>query len=290
MKKLLKGFFLQMFAEGEAGSESAGAAGQQEAVVVYGKPEGEGAKTAGEENPGTPSATEEESFEDLIKGKYKDDFEKRVRGILNDRMRGTKEKESGYAAMAPVMRMLAAKYGQNPDAIDYVKLSQAVKADDAFFESAALERGITAGEFRSNMEVASLKEQLEKNERETRGRAAFEQMKREGEALKEFYPNFSLETEMRNPDFVRMMRAGLRLRDAYEVVHRNEINSQMMHYAAKKAQEQVSKSVQANQNRPEENGTESVPAVVYKDDPAKLTKADRKAIKERARRGERISF
>lgn len=290
MKKLLQTFNLQLFDEGEGeGSTDAGLANQQQAVVVYGKASTGAEETTGGTASDTPPATEE-TFEDLINGKYKEDFEKRVKGIVSTRMKANNERAARYDAVEPVLKILATKYGQNPENLNFEQLAKDLQADDSLYEEVAMERGMSPKEFRMSLELDAMRAQRARNEQEEQARVAYERITREGEALKQFYPNFNLDAEMQNPAFGRLMTAGISVRDAYEVIHRNEINGQMMQYAAQKASEEVAKSVQANQARPTENGAGSAPAVVYKSDPSKLSKEDRKAIKERARRGEKIAF
>ena len=61
-----------------------------------------------------------------------------------------------------------------------------------------------------------------------------------------------------------------------------------MQYAGQKAAQQVAASVQANRNRPPENGGANTGAVNGTPDVAHMSKADRRALIERARSGERV--
>lgn len=47
--------------------------------------------------------------------------------------------------------------------------------------------------------------------------------------LKRIYPGFDLDQEVRNPEFLAMLRAGLSVRRAYEVLHLDEIKTVNVH-------------------------------------------------------------
>ena len=61
-----------------------------------------------------------------------------------------------------------------------------------------------------------------------------------------------------------------------------------MQVAAQKTAQKLSNSIQANQRRPEENGTTGQAASVTTFDYRKASKAEREALKARIRRGEKI--
>ena len=85
-----------------------------------------------------------------------------------------------------------------------------------------------------------------------------------------------------------MLRAGVPVRDAYEVSHLGDIQARNAAKAAAEMEKRVMDNVRAKGMRPNENGTTSQPGVIVKNDPSKFTKADREEIARRVRRGERI--
>ena len=105
------------------------------------------------------------------------------------------------------------------------------------------------------------------------------------------YPDFDLKREVaENPRFIAMLRAGVPVRDAYEVSHLGDIQARSAAKAAAEMEKRVMDNVRAKGMRPNENGTTSQPGVIVKNDPSKFTKADRAEIARRVRRGERIVF
>ena len=75
--------------------------------------EGEGAATgvtvadaAPQEAPQDPG-----EFDALIQGKYKEQYQEKVRDILQKRLKGSKETVEKYNAVAPTLTLLAQKYG-----------------------------------------------------------------------------------------------------------------------------------------------------------------------------------
>ena len=103
------------------------------------------------------------------------------------------------------------------------------------------------------------------------------------------YPEFDLRREVaENPRFIAMLRAGVPVRDAYEVSHLGDIQARNAAKAAAEMEKRVMDNVRAKGMRPNENGTTSQPGVIVKNDPSKFTKADRAEIARRVRRGERI--
>ncbi len=78
---------------------------------------------------------------------------------------------------------------------------------------------------------------------------------------------------------------------AYQVIHRDEIQPAAMEYAARKTQEKLAASLQANASRPVENGVGATGAQAeVRMDPSKWSKEDRAEVRRRVARGERIEL
>ena len=104
------------------------------------------------------------------------------------------------------------------------------------------------------------------------------------------YPSFDLNAEVKNPQFLSMLRAGVPVQHAYEVVHMDQIKAGVAAMQAKATEKQVVDGIRAKGARPQENGTTSQGAFIVKDDVSKLSKRDRAEIIRRAARGEHIEF
>ena len=163
MRDVLFPMNLQLFAEGGApsgdgGGEGTGVTAQAAAVqtkgaksnplanVVYGKQkESAPAAEVQKETAVTkeePTVDLDAEFEELIKGKYKDQYGKRVQNTVQQRLKGTRETEDRLNAMNPLMDLLSARYGVKADDID--GLTKALEGDDAFFEQAAQDHNMDA--------------------------------------------------------------------------------------------------------------------------------------------------
>lgn len=302
MRKLtLAPFFnIQLFAEGggaPAGGEGAAAAApvaapQQPGVksnpladVQYGKQES--APAAGEKG----SAEERNSrFEELIKGEFKDLYDARVQNTIRERLKGNEATVQKYNALAPVLDLLAGKYGVEADNIE--ALSKAIEEDETFYEDEALEKGLTVQQVKEirkmQRENAALKAQVEEKSRKENADATYAAWMQQAEALKQVYPSFDFATEAQNEQFRRLLQSGIPLQTAFEVIHKDEIIPAAMQYTAKQVEAKVANNVRAGQKRPAEGAAGGRSAVQVKSDPSKFTKADMDEIARRVARGERI--
>lgn len=109
---------------------------------------------------------------------------------------------------------------------------------------------------------------------------------RECAELRESYPSFSLESEMKNPQFSELLRLGVPMKTAYEAANFSLLLSAAMHYAA----EQTAKKTAVSPVRVGENPVLGRASAVRKPDVNSLTKADIIRIIEASRRGEKITF
>ncbi len=112
--------------------------------------------------------------------------------------------------------------------------------------------------------------------------------KQEAEA-RELYPKLSLKEELKDPRFAELLKCGLDVRSAFEVVHKDEILCASMEYAAREVERMMTNKLMAEGKRPMENGGDHGPAV-SKTDVKAMTRQDRKDIIRRVRMGEKITF
>ena len=188
--------------------------------------------------------------------------------------------------------MLSKKYGV--DASDIDALNKAIQEDDSYYEEEAMEKGISVQQLkeirRMERENADLKKQMEEHNTKENASKLYASWMNQAEQLKSVYPSFNLESEMTNPEFVKLLRAGIDIRPAYEVLHQNEILPAAMQFATQTAERKLANKVMANGARPVENGMNSQSAAVVKSDVSQLSKADRQEIARRVARGEKIRF
>lgn len=306
-KSMIRRLNLQLFAEGTGtGSgtgEAAPAAGETNkgvknplANVVYGKQE---TPAAGEQEP-APNAQDSEhsaeSFDSLIKGKYKAEYDKAVQDIVQKRLRGSRETEATLTdrigKMQGVLDELGQKYGV--DATNLEALSNAMHTDDQFFEREANDRGMSVQQLREIKRMERENESLRRQMRERADReqadAIYRKWMQEAETVKQQFPSFDLQQELENPQFQSLLRANVDVATAFQVIHKDEIIPAAMQYTARQVQSKMANSVAANNARPKENGIASGASAIVKTDVSQLTKADRAEIARRVARGEKIRF
>lgn len=238
--------------------------------------------------PQETSADPDAEFESLIRGKYKDAYDTRVRDTIHKRLKGSRETVEKYNALTPALRVLANHYGV--DASDAAALSRAVEGDDSFFRREAERRGMGVRELRAiqslERENAVLRSAYTQRSRNAYAQQQFDAWSKQGEALKEQYPDFDMNTEVQNPRFRQLLMSGLKVEEAHLLLHRQEILEQ----AARDMHSRIANSMQHPATRPPENGTGGRSSAITKSDVASMSRADREAIRRRAARGERIKF
>ena len=231
-------------------------------------------------------------FEELIKGKYKEQYNKRTQDTIQKRLKSTKETVDKYNELAPTLEMLARKYGV--DATDVKALNQAIEEDDSYYEEEALEKGLTVEQLKSirkmERENADLKRQMQEEKTRKNADRLYQSWMNQAEQIKGVYPSFTLEAEMQNPRFTDLLRNGIDLRTAYEVLHKDEIIPAAMQFTAQNVQQKLTNKIIANGARPTENGINSQSSAVVKSDVSQLSKADRQEIARRVARGDKIRF
>ena len=260
--------------------------------VKYGKQEDSVQTTDAHTTETEPTVDRKTEFKKLIKGEYKDEFGEEVQSIVQNRLKGTKEQVARLESLTPLLEMIAKKYGV--DSNDVEALVKAIEDDDSYFADEAMERGITVDELKRirkiERENEDLKKQMEEQKKQDDANKLYQKWFEESESAKQFYPNLDVQAELKNEDFARLLMAGVDVKSAYEVIHKDEIIGGAMQYAAKTVEKKVVDKIRANGNRPVENGISSNSAAVVKTDVSQLTDADMDEIIRRVRNGEKISF
>ena len=236
-------------------------------------------------------------FEQMIKGDFKDAFTKKFQAEFNQRFKEHKQNEVQLKALQPILDALGSKLGVDPN--DVEKLAKAVQADDSYFEDEAAEKGVTVESLkytkqleRENAEKTAALEEAEKKREADR---YFQLWMQETDACKKVYPGFDFRKEVAEPgtgaEFMRLLKAHIPMKTAFEVVHKDQLLSGAIGYARADEQKKTMDTIKARGMRADENGSSgNAAAMVLKSDPSKFSKADRREILRRAGRGERIEL
>lgn len=288
------------------GEAAAPSAGDKTVKVLYGKQPD--AVTAGQVNGGTNDLDAEgqpsthttsntledkrKAFDQMVNGEYKDQFTERMQQIINRRFKESKQMSAQLQSQGKIMQLLSSKYGV--DAGDVDALYSAINQDDAFFEDEASKAGMTVKQFKEMRQLQAERDQLQamvrNADQQRQAQETYSRWMQQAEQVKQMYPQFDLRQELTNESFGRLLKAGIDVRTAYQVVHQDELMQKGMMAAANNAAAATAKSIQAQKNRPAENGAGSSPGVIVKSDVSKFTKADRQDIIRRVMRGEKISL
>ncbi len=139
---------------------------------------------------------------------------------------------------------------------------------------------------------ARMKGEQANAQREAALRQHFARLTRQGEELKQTFPDFDLMREMQNPAFVRMTApgTGVSVKDAFYAVHGEDIQRESMQYAAIQAGRRIAASVQAGASRPVENGIQAASPVMIGIDIRGMNKKQREEYRRRIHSGETINF
>ena len=133
----------------------------------------------------------------------------------------------------------------------------------------------------------------ERLERARRAGRRCAQWLREAAQARQDYPGLDLKAELAAPTrgrFLALLRGGVDVKTAYEVLHKEELIGGAMHYAAQVTERQTLERLRERTSRPRENGGGTAPAAPAKKDPRAFTKKERDEIARRVMRGERIEF
>lgn len=308
MSDFTKKFHFHMFDGAAGGGGAASSAGEgtgetsaaAEPVVVYGKAEAaeDGTSQVGTDTQTEGGAAQEEpadldkEFEELISGKYKEQFSTRVQNTVQRRFKNNADFENQLAqykdAVAPIAEALGV------DVSDIKGLKKAFESNDGLYAQLAEEQGLTPEQLRENLQLRAdakkgraMQQEILKQQEQ---RAMFEQWDAQAEELKGVFPGFDLNQELKNTDFLENLELVRDVGRAFYLTHMEDILSGAMETSAKTAQQQTVKAIQQKAARPPENAASSQPAIIRKDDPSKMTAEERRIVAEKVRRGERIVF
>ena len=280
--------------------ETANSPAEADVTPDAGETKSEGnAKKSGVSTTSDSLEAKRQAFKELIEGEYKDQYTEMFQSAFNRRFKETKSMETSLSAQKPIMDMLMQRY--NVADGDPAKLLKALEQDDAYWEEAADKAGLSVEQFkamqkleRENAELRALRqrqaEQQQRIEGQQRAQQQLDRWYAEGEKLKELYPGFDFRAETANKAFTDLLKSGISVQQAYEVIHMDEIKANAARAAAQNAGQQMVAKLQSKASRPQENGTSSSSAVITKSDVHSLSRKDRAEAVRRAQRGDIIKF
>lgn len=264
-------------------------------LEAEGKPTGAG-KTDVVDTSDTLEARRK-AYNDLINGEYKDLDQERFQQVFDRRFKQVKGMEAELAENKEIVDLLKSRYGV--DSVADVK--KAFKEDYDFWERAAEEEGMTYEQHQLKLKQDEAIRKLERENAEfkaiqqrqigeQRAKQQIDAWNEEAKAVKQIYPNFDIRTEVKNEQFLGLLKNGISMEHAYRVLHFEELTNDVARMAAKTADAQARERIKQKASRPSENGTSSKSAIIVKNDVSSLTRKDRAEIARRVARGEKIIF
>ena len=226
------------------------------------------------------------------------EYNKQMQAVVQSRLKSAKGAEEHLAKITPALELLARKHGLNPENIDYDALAKKISDDDSYYEDKALQMGTSVETAKKidqqERDTARQKKAEELSIQEQKMRNHFMSLENQAVEMQKVVPNFDLQTELKNPAFLRMTspNVGISVRDAYYAVHHDEMQAAAMQATAKATAQKISNNIQAGQRRPDENGISgqapSATTFDYSKASAEQRAAFKKDLRERLARGEKV--
>lgn len=221
-------------------------------------------------------------FEALISGKYKKQFAARVQKIIDRRLKEAKKRREDSQTNERIVETLLKRFNiadGNTEKSERMITTDMMQNGSAGADKEALLRRLMA-------ENEYLRRRREEDARIAQAKSKAEAWRAQAAEAIEEYPDLNLESELENEDFVALIKAGVGVKQAYEVTHLNDILAK----TSKSTEKKVVDSIRAKGGRPIENGSDPTAGIIIGNDAAKLTKKQREEYARRAAMGERISF
>lgn len=235
--------------------------------ILYGKqPDQLQPEETQQETPPKP-IDRAKAFDELIKGEYKDEYNARAQKMINSRFKAAKALEERSKAIQPVLDLLSQRYGIATDDAEFAtKLHAAVDADDGWLADEADRQGLTVAQLKEQQkaqnELANLRSTLAEIQRQRGIESTLANWQREAEQVAMMYPGFDLNAECdenteNGQQFLSLLRAGVGVKTAYQVVHQDELLSGAIQHAVTTTQQRTVDNIRARGMRPAEAGAGS---------------------------------
>ena len=196
----------------------------------------------------------EAAWNDILKNP---EYNSRIQDIVQKRVANMK---SALDALTPALETLGQKYGMDVSDIskmDLQELAKRINDDDSYFEDRAEEMGSSPETARRVFQAELAEKRRDMYANEEIARRHYEDLVRQGEALKAKIPNFDLQRELQDPRFARMTApgGGWNVEQAFNAVHHDALVKLATEQAARQASQALSNSIQAGKSIPAENGS-----------------------------------
>ena len=219
-------------------------------------------------------------FDELIRTKYKKQFSDKVKSIISRRIKEVKSVKEKAEKDAATVEMIMKKFNiKSDDTQEIERVIDETMTETTDTKHAQLIRRLI-------MENEFLKKDKEKRMYESKSQSVANKLKAQVEETKKIYSDFDIKKELENPEFRRLIKAGVSVKNAYEVANIDTI----LDSNSKKTEKNILDSIKSKSNRPVENGSDLTGGILLANGISKLTKKQRAELAKRASRGEKIEF
>ena len=240
-----------------------------------------------EDNPDEATKEDVEADEEPYRVyRSKDDWQKEFDGIIGKRLKDQRQQQEKLNAYEAKLSEIAAVYGTDINGLD--------EKINKLLEDKAYDEGTTPENLKARLqrdrEYAQLKEMQQQLEHQENLRKFESSVAPEIDALKKkrprLYDDLSVESITANPLFVELLANGYTLEKAYEMLNVDKVKD----YVRRSTRATVANNIKARGARPSEGAAMSAGSGASHIDVTKLTREELQSIKERVRRGEKITF
>ena len=167
-----------------------------------------------------------------------------------------------------------------------------ISAEDSLIEFLAEEYGCekTKESVMRAHRAEKARKELSAKLREDSARRRYEELILESEEMKKLDADFSLDAELKNPRFRKLLQCGFDLADAWQLTHFDEILTLACERSEQQGYEKAVQIVREGLLRPEENGTRESSGVAEKKSVSSLSGGNIRDILRRVEKGAKIKF
>lgn len=251
----------------------------------------------GEQEQNEPTQEQKKAeFERLIqeeyKDIYKDIFEERIQPIIDKNAQEIQRMNNMVGQYAPLVDLLGERYGiESGNVEDIIK---AINQDNSFYEEAAMKEGMTVEQYKTMLQMKMENKQLIEAQRraeQIRQRdETWTRWDKEAEICRSHFPEFDMNREVQNENFVRLLGSGFDVETAYKACHFDEIMNGVMTRTQSDTKKKVADTIRSGYVRPVENQLGGNTAITQKLDVEHMSNKEIVELIERAKSGEQIVF
>lgn len=255
---------------------------------------------AGKQPVQTPEAApvpaHEETFEEAISGRWKEEYGRRVQEAVQKRFKNQEDMGARYQSAVEALARIAPLYGmavEDPGELNVEQLVEKIQDNDSLYAAEAMAKGmpvetykrIRQDEIRQEQQKAEKRRSLE----EMQLQRHVQSLREQEAALKREFPDFDLVREAQNPAFARMTGpgGGLTVRQAYMALHGEELMQRIAEKTQQETKTKMSQAIQAGGMRPQENGMAQSGGGTARRDARSYTRQELQDIRRRVLAGER---